>query len=164
MNEDTLGLSSLAEIAITLTGFTGLIASLRRRPIGDWHPRVRYNFWMTLCHSVCTFALALLPSLLADIGLRDWAALHAVWLLASATVIAAAIVGNRRLARAGAPPTVLSTWRTSWLLTAVAIAVMVAALAGAWGGPSAATYHFGVAIWLVLGLISFIATLLYPLE
>lgn len=164
MNDDTLGLSSLAEIAITLIGFTGLIASLRRHPVTDWHPRVRYNFWMTLCHGVCTFALALLPSLLEDIGLRDWRALHAAWLLAAATVAVAAIVGNRRMARAGSPPTVMSTWRASWLLTAVAIAVMAAALFGAFSGPSAATYHFGVAIWLVLGLISFIATLLYPLD
>lgn len=164
MSDDTVGLSSLAEIAITLTGFTGLIASLRRRPIAAWHPRVRYNFWLTLCHGVCTFALALLPSLLRDVGIDDWRLPHAVWLLAVATVAAAAIAGNRRLARAGSPPTVLSTWWTSWALTVAAIAVTGAALFGAWGGPSAATYHFGVAIWLMLGLISFIATLLYPMD
>ncbi|MCL1634873.1 hypothetical protein M2650_09550 [Luteimonas sp. SX5] len=164
MGEDTVSLSSLAEIAITLTGFTGLIASLRRRPIARWHPRVRYNFWMTLCHGVCTFALALLPTLLSDVGAVDWRIPHAVWLLAVAVVAIAAIVCNRRLAQAGSPPTVRSTWWTSWLLTVVAIGVTGAALFGAWGGPSAATYHFGVAIWLVLGLISFIATLLYPMD
>lgn len=157
-------LASLAEFAIALTGFTGLIASLRRQPIHEWNPRVRYNFWMTLCHGACAFALALMPALLADLGIDDWRIAHAAWLLASLAVVVVAIRSNRALVRSGSPPTVRSTWWASWLLAIVANAVVVSALFGAWGGAGPATYHFGVAIWLMLGLISFIATLLYPID
>lgn len=164
MQEDVIPFSALAGFAISLTGFTGLVASLRRRPIGDWHPRVRYNFWMTLAHGVCSFLLAMAPSLLRDLGTGGWWPLHLLWLAMAIAVSVAAIRFNRRLRRQGHPATVRSTWWASWLLTAIAIAIVGAGLFGAFGGPGAATYHFGVAVWVLLGLISFVATLLYPLD
>lgn len=164
MHEGTIPFSALAAFAISLTGFTGLIASLRRKPIGEWHARVRFNFWITLAHGASSFLLALAPSLLRDLGVTAWWPAHLLWLALALAVATTAIRFNRRLRREGSPATVLSTWWISWLLATAAIIVLIASLFGAFGGPSEATYHFGVTTWVLLGLISFIATLLYPLD
>ena len=54
-------LYNLAEIAIALAGFSGLVAVFRSERLGSWLPRERFLFWLLLAGALGTLFLALFP-------------------------------------------------------------------------------------------------------
>jgi len=153
----------LAELSVTLAGFASLIAVLRNRSVSQWHPRVRFNFLLTLTYSLSALLFSLIPSLLADISVTSWLAPIALLLFAAGVMGYFIVREHRRLRAMGLGLKATATWAIGWILASVAIGLMILALVGLWISPAGA-YHFAVCILLMLSALSFVGALQYPVE
>ena len=102
-------LLAIAQIAVTLAGFSGLVVAIRGAPPTAWHPRDIWSLSWMFGTSLGSLFMALLPVLLAFFRLRD----GLVWTVASLTMCAfmlllgvAMALSGRRLTRLGHRPRV----------------------------------------------------------
>lgn len=102
-------LLAIAQIAVTLAGFSGLVVAIRGAPSSAWHPRDIWSLSWMFGTSLGALFMALLPLLFAFFRLRD----GLVWTLASLAMCAFMIVfgvamalSGRRLTRLGHRPRV----------------------------------------------------------
>jgi hypothetical protein len=102
-------LIGIAQIAVTLAGFSGLVVAIRGAPPTAWHPRDIWSLSWMFGTSLGALFLALLPSLLAFFHLPA----GLVWTVASLAMSAFTIVfsvamalAGRRLTRLGHRPRV----------------------------------------------------------
>jgi hypothetical protein len=73
---------TIAEIAIALTGFTGIVTVLGRRGRGDWSARDLFRVKALLYWSLSTMFLAFLPTFLLGLGevvAAPWRVAHGVF-------------------------------------------------------------------------------------
>ena len=99
-------LLTLAEIAVTLAGFSGLVAAFRSRSLDEWHPRDLLILWLILGLGGLAMLFALLPLPLFQAGLGSsavWRAASLVFLVFLLLAIAGALTASDRVARAGHP-------------------------------------------------------------
>jgi hypothetical protein len=102
-------LLAIAQIAVTLAGFSGLVVAIRGAPPATWHPRDIWSLSWMFGTSLGALFMALLPLLLAFFRLPD----GLVWTVASLVMgffmivfgVAMALSG-RRLTRLGHRPRV----------------------------------------------------------
>ncbi len=97
-------LLAVAQIAVTLAGFSGLVVAIRGAPPTAWHPRDIWSLSWMFGTSLGALFIALLPLLLALFRLRD----GLVWTVASLAMCAFMIffsvamsLSGRRLTRLG---------------------------------------------------------------
>jgi hypothetical protein len=64
-------LLTTAEVAITLAGFTGIVAVLGQRGRGDWRPEEQLRLVMLLASSFAALLFAMLPIALGSLGLTE---------------------------------------------------------------------------------------------
>lgn len=126
---------AIAQIAVALAGFSGLIAAIRTAAPEGWHPRDVWSLSWMLGASIGALLFALLPAWLGLFGMGDAQAYR----IASALVCAftAAFVGvmatsGRRLTRRGFPPRVRGFPALLACVLAVATIATGAAALGAW--------------------------------
>src|SRR5512139_715244 len=72
----------LAPLALSLAGFSGLVAALRARNFKSWLPRERFLLWMLLTSSLGVMFFALLPAALDSVG----ASSRITWTVSSASL------------------------------------------------------------------------------
>ena len=153
-----LSLEAIAEVAIALAGFSGLVAMVRSGPVYDWHPRVRLAFWVSLSWSIATLVLSALPSILAPLGLASWPLLNViaglVLLLGISLMLAAHVALNRR----GQPTHNPWHWTANILIVAVGSTGTLGSALGFLGGASHEWYRFGVLFCLMSALPGFLAS------
>lgn len=119
-------LIAIAQIAVALAGFSGLIAAIRTAAPEGWHPRDIWSLTWMLGSSIGALILALLPLWLALFGWSDarvYQAASAFAFLYIGTFVAFMIWTGRRLTRIGHPP------RVPLFPTAIALLVGFAATA-----------------------------------
>ena len=102
---------AIAQIAVTLAGFSGLVVAIRGAPPTAWHPRDIWSLSWMFGTSLGALFLALLPLVLASFHLRD----GLVWTGASLAISIFMIVftvtmavSGRRLTKLGHRPRVRS--------------------------------------------------------
>ena len=102
-------LLAIAQIAVTLAGFSGLVVAIRGAPPTAWHPRDIWSLSWMFGTSLGALFMALLPVLLAFFHLRE----GLIWTVASLVMCAFMIVfavamtlSGRRLTRSGHRPRV----------------------------------------------------------
>jgi hypothetical protein len=97
-------LEAIAQIAIALTGFTGIVVALGERELGDWTPVDRFLLRALLYWSLGTMFLALLPSGLSTVRAlpEPWRVAHGIFALFHAAVF---IWFFRERSRLAWPPT-----------------------------------------------------------
>ena len=123
-------LITIAQVAVALAGFSGLIAAIRTASPDGWHPRDLWSLSWMLGASIGALVLGLLPLWLAlfawpeDVVFR-WSS--AVALLYIGTFVGLMVWKGRRLTRMGYPP------RVPYFPSAIALLLGVAALAVAAG-------------------------------
>jgi hypothetical protein len=78
--EESETLRTLAEVAVALTGFTGIVAVLGRRAGGEWSPLELLRLRMLLETSLGVLFLSLLPVLLLTLRLSQ----ETVWRVSNA--------------------------------------------------------------------------------
>jgi hypothetical protein len=91
-------LQTLAEVGISLAGFTGIVAVLGRRSDGEWAPHEWLRLAMMLNFSFGSVFFAFLPLLFVAVGAREpgaWAASSA--LLAAFLLVSYGIIVRRVL-------------------------------------------------------------------
>lgn len=88
MNEAVL--YTIAEVAITLAGFSGVVVVFRLRGVDSWSPTELRIFWLLIADSFLTCLFALLPLPLA---LANWSE-EALWGLCNALLGSWFIVAN----------------------------------------------------------------------
>ena len=118
-------LLALAQIAVSLAGFSGLIAALRTAT-SDWHPRDIWSLSWMLGTSIGALMLALLPVWLVLAGVEEGAAFRAASGVACVylgLLLTAMSIAGRRLTRRGYPPRVPYFPPMLFLLLGLAAAV-----------------------------------------
>ena len=114
-------LLTIAQLAVTLIGFSGLIAVFRARMTRHWVPRDLTAAAIVIYAGGVGLLYSLFPLVLAYVGMTDgttWAitsVLFSISLLAGATIF---LVVNHRLSRAGHPERVPYLNRTAVSLAA----------------------------------------------
>ena len=99
-------LLAIAQIAVTLAGFSGLVVAIRSAPPARWHVRDIWSLAWMLGSSLIGLFLALLPPVLAIFRVPD----ESIWTIATASMstvmltfgLAMAVSGHR-LTRLGHP-------------------------------------------------------------
>ena len=131
-------LLTLAEIAVTLTGFSGLIAAFRSRSLDDWNPRDLLILWLILGLGGLAMLFALLPLPLFQAGLSATAVWHAaslVFLVFLLSAFAGALTASYRVPQAGHPvrtPRVNAVAISIGAFSAAALAAKGVLLTQAW--------------------------------
>lgn len=103
---DAEPLLTFAEIAVTLAGFSGLVAAFRRQSLEEWHPRDLLILWLILGLGGLAMLFALLPFPLFQARLAAsavWRAASLAFLFLLLVGIVGAVCASGRLARAGHP-------------------------------------------------------------
>lgn len=131
-----LSLDSVAQMAVTLGGFSGLVAMIRSGPVYSWHPRVRLTFWLTLDWSLAAALFSALPSILSPFGVTDWAlpcALIAAFLLLAVAMMLSVHV---RMTRQGYPTQNSVLWVPTLLVPLLGAGCAIAGVIGELGAQS----------------------------
>ena len=119
-------LIAIAQIAVALAGFSGLVAAIRTAAPEGWHPRDIWSLFWMFGASIGALVLALLPLWLTlfkwpeDIVYR---ASSAIAFLYIATLVSAMVSTSLHLTRRGYPP------RIPWFPSTVVL-LLIAAAAG----------------------------------
>jgi hypothetical protein len=126
-------LLSLAEIAVALAGFSGLIVAIRATATDGWHPRDVWSLSWMMGASVGALFLALFPLWLTGFGLAELIAYRVSGAVASVycgvfLVLMTSI--GRMLARRGYPRRIPFFPTAMVSLLGVALAAVVAVAAG----------------------------------
>jgi hypothetical protein len=149
-------LFAIAQISVSLAGFSGLIAALRATT-GEWHPRDIWSLSWMLGSSVGALLLALLPLWLALAGDTD-EHVYRVSCAASAVAIGsfaiAMSLAGRRLTRRGFPRRVPAVPTTLFLLLGGAGLIDALGAAGAWGDRLAFAYVGSLMVLLVAAVLA----------
>ena len=102
-------LLAIAQIAVTLAGFSGLVVAIRGAPPAAWHARDIWSLTWMFGTSFGALFLSLLPLLLASFHLRAesiWTSAGFVMSIFVVLFSIAMIIWGRRLTKAGHPPRV----------------------------------------------------------
>src|SRR5438045_2664940 len=102
-------LLTIAQIAVTLAGFSGLVVAIRGAPSRAWHARDIWSLTWMFGTSFGALFLSLLPLLLAAFRLRDELIWTSATFVLSVFVIVfstAMLIWGRRLTKEGHPPRV----------------------------------------------------------
>jgi len=149
-------LVAIAQIGVSLAGFSGLIAALRATT-GEWHPRDIWSLSWMLGSSVGALLLALLPLWLA---LADDTDEHVYRVSCAASAVAigsfaiAMSLAGRRLTRRGFPRRVPAVPTTLFLLLGGAGLIDALGAAGAWGDRLAFAYVGSLMVLLVAAVLA----------
>jgi hypothetical protein len=149
-------LFAIAQISVSLAGFSGLIAALRATT-GEWHPRDIWSLSWMLGSSVGALLLALLPLWLA---LADDTDEHVYRVSCAASAVAigsfaiAMSLAGRRLTRRGFPRRVPAVPTTLFLLLGGAGLIDALGAAGGWGDRLAFAYVGSLMVLLVAAVLA----------
>ncbi|UHQ18503.1 hypothetical protein LVB87_09795 [Lysobacter sp. KIS68-7] len=149
-------LALIAQIAVALAGFSGLIAALRTTS-ATWHPRDIWSLSWMLGASIGALLLALLPlwfGLLDPGGARAWRLACVVAGLSSGTFAIVMTAWGRRLTRRGFPRRVPGVPATLCILLAVATLVDLIAATSAFGARLVFAYVGSLLLLLVAALLA----------
>lgn len=148
----------ISELAVTLAGFSGLIAMVRIGPVHDWHPRVRLAFWIALSWSVAAIALSALPSLLRPFRIEGWAVPSLVLGSCLAAGTAAMLRATIRLSSRGFPTQNPWHWIPSVRFPVIGCVCNLVSGRGLWSSPSYEWYRLGVLCCLAAAMPPFLAS------
>ena len=159
-------LDTIAEVSVTLAGFSGLAAAFRTRQMRDWAEWERIWFWYILTWSLGSLLFSVLPGVFGSLGVASapgWA-LCSIFL---ALFIAGAVgLGARRgwrLYRLGILHPRSGITSAALLPAVGAIALLLLSLFGL-GVPVFGAYQFALFVTLGLACGSFFLFLQYPLS
>lgn len=130
MNQDVL--YTLAKVAVTLAGFSGVVVGLRLRGAPAWSATELRVLWLLVCDSFLVLFFSLLP---VPMALADWPE-ETVWALCNALLGTWFIVGNLLALRGERRDRIARRLVKVPVITPLFGIVFVAALA------------MGVALWL----------------
>ncbi len=156
-------LLTFAEIAVTLTGFSGLIAAFRSRSLDEWNPRDLLILWLILGLGGLAMLFALLPLPLFQAGLSAtsvWRTASLVFLIFLLSASADALTASYRVARAGHPvrtPRVNAVAISIGGFSAAALAANGVLLTQAW------LYAFVLILLLCLSFL-YLATFIFNVQ
>jgi hypothetical protein len=153
-------LLSLAEFAVALAGFMGIVMVFRR---GDapLHPVDAHRIQVGLTATLAPAFLALLPAGLSLCGLSA----TILWRICSAIggllVVLGLVFESRsraQLPRAAGALLSPAVVRTSQALGGIAFAMQATNTVGLWLEPRAGLYFLSLALWLAFGALVFVRT------
>jgi hypothetical protein len=149
---------TVAQIAITLTGFTGVVVAFGRGELREWSPEETFFLQALLSWSLGTMFLALVPSGLSALSAlhEPWRAAHGLFALFHGGVF---LWWYRAAQRIGLPTTAGSI--AAIAVGAVILAGEILVALGLLGGVAATLYLVALLWFLLLGAIMFIA-LVFP--
>ena len=149
-------LLTLAELAIALAGFSGVVVAFGQR--GEVTVLDRWRFAALLSISMSAAVLAFLPAVLNLLGISGsflWRTSSAVYLFVA--VLHASFFSSRllRTSQEVDAPVSRKFLVASFLLAALHIFLQLLNVLGWPSSPNAAFFISGLIVWLVLGSVSF---------
>jgi hypothetical protein len=160
MNESVL--YTIAEVSITLAGFSGVVVAFRLRGLDSWSPTELRVLWLLIGDSFLTCLFSLLPFPLV---LADWSQ-DAIWGLCNALLGSWYIVGNLLALQGERKEHVSQQLTTVPVITPIFRAIFVIAFAmgialwmSAWDlvvPRGQAMYVFGLIVLLAFAAVEFV--------
>jgi hypothetical protein len=148
-------LESAIEVAISLAGFSGIVAAVGRRGAGHWNDHDQLRLRILLTASGAAIVFSFLPFLLVDAIDPS-----AVWRLASG-LLAAYTVGITTYRRQQASHIAAASAQfRNPVVVVFQVTVVIALVANACCFASSSVYVFGVLFGLVVAFMTFVALLL----
>jgi hypothetical protein len=147
-------LLAIAEIAVALIGFSGLIFVVQARNVTELETRDLSALAMIIGAGSIALAFALLPLPLSHLGLADpvfWRVLSGLFGAAMLAASGVFHLVNRRLRKAGHPERTPRLNRTSLILVSLLGALLVLSALGVLP-PGPAIYLLGLVVCLLLSL------------
>jgi peptidoglycan/LPS O-acetylase OafA/YrhL len=162
---DYESLYNIADLAISLAGFSGLVAVFRSGSLDDWLPRERFMFWLLLIAALGALFFALLPVALHHYRLRE----PLVWSISSLLLgiylggaIGGAVFAHVRMSRAGHPTSRPTAWLVFPPLGAGFSVSLLLNCAGLGFDRGAGPYYGGLVCLLFTGALMFVFLLTFP--
>lgn len=155
-------LLAIAQIAVTLAGFSGLVVAIRGASPTAWHPRDIWSLSWMFGTSFGALFLALLPLLFASFRLAEGQAWAVADLVMSAFMIVFSIamtLSGRRLTRAGHPPRVASFPMAATLLLLSCGCLSALGGAGIFPALRIGFFAFGLIACLLVSALSLVVFL-----
>jgi hypothetical protein len=155
-------LITIAQVAVSLAGFSGLIAAIRTAAPDGWHPRDIWSLSWMLGASIGALVLALLPLWLSLFHWSDelvYRASSAVAFLYIGTFVSVMVWAGRRLTVRGYPPRVPIFPAAITLLLGFS-ALATAAGAAGWLDGAVAPVYVGSLIGLLVASVLVLAVFL----
>ncbi len=160
--EEGENLRTLAEVAVALVGFTGVVAVLGSRARGAWSPLELLRLHMLLGASVAVLMLSFVPALLEAFnfsGLSLWRVANLIQFITH--LIGAVVLGGRvRKLDVSQWPREEQLW--TLVLTPISLSLILAQLLNAWGllaDFGFFIYFLGLLYLLLLAVLHFVLLL-----
>jgi hypothetical protein len=160
--EEGENLRTLAEVAIALAGFTGVVAVLGRRARGAWAPLELLRLHVLLATSVGVLMLSFIPALLEALNVSGpplWQIANLIQVVGhSAGVVV--LGGRARKLDASQWPREERLW--ALVLTPISLSLILAQVLNAWGllaGFGFFIYFFGLLYLLLVAVLNFVLLL-----
>jgi hypothetical protein len=155
-------LLAIAQIAVTLAGFSGLVVAIRGAPPAAWHARDIWSLTWMFGTSFGALFLSLLPLLLASFHLSVeliWASASFVMSIFVILFSIAMMVWGHRLTKAGHPPRVRFFPTAARLLLVVSGILAGGAAVGLFSQFRAGLFIFGLIACLIVSALSLVVFL-----
>jgi len=161
-------LETLAQVSVTLAGFSGLVAVFRSGSASSphtWLPREQLIFWLLVVSSFSALFFSLLPLALVAFALAEevvWRGSSLALVAVLATAVVSAVRADRRLTREGHPSVIPGVWAVGVPVSAVIAGLELANGLGLFASRSFGVYLLGPLLLLGMACLMFVAFLLYP--
>ena len=165
--EATDSLDTLAQVAITLAGFSGLAAAIRARPFEAWFPRERFTFLTIFVFSLGALLFALIPSALHYFRLSEdtiWRLASFLMLLYIGGAVCGTLIANQRLNRAGHPRSRPTVWTVGFIVGAAGAVLQCLNTTGLLIGVGPGPYYISVVAMIGLAAMNFVVFLIFQDE
>lgn len=146
-----MDLGTLAELALTLAGFSALIAIVQGGSVDRWPPRTLNAFWLVISVAIGAFVLCFVPTALRGIGVASYPTSQIVLIVYILTAFGYQLKRSRQLTLAGHPPPSRPSWVLGGAISAANLSLQAASLAGV--GRPEQLYNLGVAFVIFTALI-----------
>ena len=151
---ESIDLATLAELNLTLLGFSAIIAIVQGGPIDQWPTRTRNALWLVVSVSSAALILCFVPLFIRAFGVSVYPLATAILLSYSLLGFLLSLRRSRKLSTAGHEPPSKPSWILAGFFTCFNILAQSLALAG-FGNPES-LYNLGVALTLFAAMLPLI--------
>ncbi|MEZ5572254.1 MAG: hypothetical protein R3E64_09535 [Halioglobus sp.] len=148
---ENVELSALAELSLTLIGFSAIIAIVQGGPIDQWPPRVRNALWLVVTAAFAALVLCFVPMALRGIGIPAHPIGSIILLLYVLFGFGISMKRSHEYSAAGHAPPSKASWILGGSIASSNVAFQILSLLG-FGNPEE-LYNLGIALIIFTAMI-----------
>ena len=148
---ENVELSSLAELSLTLIGFSALIAIVQGGPFSEWPLRTRNALWLVVTTAVAALVLCFVPMALRGLSIPVHPSSTIIFLLYLVVAFGINLKRSLEYSAAGHIPPSKASWVLAGSTVLLNVMFQVISLLG-FGNPEA-LYNIGVVLLMLMAMM-----------